>query len=165
LSGIRTTVADVGESTLEAQRPKQYFRAKNPEWVLNAKLAVSLPPSIPSAEAQAFCDDIQRELTKLENAAHDRIPKNKVLGAEQATQIPPESRITTREPAFQRNPTFALGRGATNELRLAMIAKRRAFHRAYDEALLKWRAGDRTVTFPAGTYAMRVGHHVNVAST
>jgi putative transposase len=162
--GAKTTVEDIGQSTLKVQRPNKYFRAKNSEWILNAQLAITLPPSIPSAEAQVFREDIRNELRKLENAAHERIPQHKVLGAKRASKVSPESRITTREPACQRNPTFALGRGAAKEVRLAAIAKLRAFRSAYREAWSKWRAGDRSVVFPAGTYAMRVIHRANVAS-
>lgn len=161
--GIKTTIDDIGQKTLEARRPSQYFRAKNPLWVLDAFLDVSLPPSILPSDAQRFRDEIQEELTRLESSANARIPSPKVLGAKKAMEIEPESRITTHEPAFQRKPTFALGRGATKEMREAMIAKRRAFQTAYAKAFEEWQAGNRSVTFPAGTYAMRVIHGVNVA--
>jgi putative transposase len=163
--GIKTSVDDIGQKTLEARRPSQYFRAKNPLWVLDAFLDVSLPPSITPADAQRFRDEIQKELSDRVTAASAKIPANAVLGAENATKVDPESRITSHEPKFQRQPTFALGRGATKEMREAMIAKRRAFQAAYTTALQEWRAGDRLVTFPAGTYAMRVIHNANVATT
>ena len=161
--GVRTTVNGIGEKILKARRPKQWFRTDNPEWARNAKLRVSLPPSIPPSDAQTFRDDIRNELARLENAAHAQIPKHKVLGAERATKVSPESRTTSYEPIRQLNPTFAIGRGVATEIRLAAIANLRAFRVSYRDALLKWRAGDRSVVFPAGTYAMRVMHGAHAA--
>jgi putative transposase len=162
--GVKTCINDIGQRALEAQRPDQYFRAKNPKWVPNLELHITFPPSIPATDAQAFLDDIRNELTNLEGAAHAEIPQDDVLGAERATNISPESRITSREAVCQLNPTFAIGRGNTKEVRAAAIAERREFHSAYRGALLKWRAGDRSVEFPAGTYAMRVVHGARVAA-
>jgi len=100
--GFKTDVNDIDEKTLETTRPNQYFRAKNPKWIPCAQILVSLPPSIPEADAQAFRDDIREELTNLENAAHSKIPEHKVLGSKRATKIMPESRVTRHEP--QRQP-------------------------------------------------------------
>lgn len=162
--GIKTSVDDIGQTTLEAKRPNQYFRAKNPLWTLDAFLEVTLPPSIDPSEAQAFRAEIQKELSDREEAAGAKFPPHTVLGAENVIKVDPESRTTSHEPKFQRQPTFALGRGATKAMREAMIAKRRAFQTAYAKAFEEWRAGNRTITFPAGTYAMHVIHKVNVAS-
>jgi putative transposase len=159
--GAKTTVGDIGEGCIQAKRPDVYFNPKNPNWVLEVKLAVSLPPSIPAEESHAFRDDIATELAKLEAAAHKAIPAHAVLGAERAAKVPPETRITTLEPIRQRNPTFAVGRGNGEAARNAARALR-SFHASYRKALEAWRAGDRTVAFPAGTYAMRVFHGANI---
>ena len=37
-----------------------------------------------------------------------------------------------------------------------MLAQLRQFRARYREAWLAWRSGDRTIRFPAGTYALRV---------
>jgi len=163
--GAKTTVNQIGQKRLYARRPKQCLRSNNPQWVQKAKLSISLPPSIAPSDAKAFRDDIRHELTRLENAAHIEIPKHKVLGALGAAKVSPQSRITSYEPIRQRNPTIAIGRGQSNEIRLAAMAKIRAFRTSYREALAKWRAGDRSVIFPAGTYAMRVFHGASVDTT
>ena len=49
-------------------------------------------------------------------------------------------------------------------LRIAAIARLRAFLKAYRAALLEWRTGDREVAFPLGTYAKRVFDHVRCIS-
>jgi hypothetical protein len=55
------------------------------------------------------------------------------------------------------NPRIA---SKSTRLRVAAILRMRHFLEAYRVALLKWRAGDREVTFPVGTYAKRVFDHV-----
>lgn len=162
--GVRTCVDDIDEKVLEAPRPTHYFRAKNPKWVLCAQYEVSLPPIIPSTKAQAFRDDIKKALAELEKAAHANIPVDQVLGITGAMNVLPEAHITSREAVCQTNPTFATGRGYSKDIRLEAIAKLRAFRTSYREALRKWREGDRSVLFPAGTYAMRVVHGAMVAT-
>jgi putative transposase len=159
--GVKTSVDDIGERALKAKRPEQYFRAENPQWLLDIERKVSLPPSIASTDAQTFRDDIRSELAKLEEAAHAEIPQHKVLGAERASEVSPESRITTHEAIRQLNPTFAVGRGNSEAFDIAKQALK-DFRVAYRGALKKWREGDRSVVFPAGTYAMRVVHGANV---
>jgi putative transposase len=161
-SGAKTTVDDIGKGFVQAKRPDIYFSPKNPEWVLNAKLPVSLPSSIPEAAAQAFRDDIAAELAKLESAAHQAIPARAVLGAKRAAKVSPETRITTSEPSRQRNPSFAVGRGNPDAARTAARAIR-AFRSSYRNAFEAWRAGDRTIAFPPGTYLMRERHGATVA--
>jgi len=160
--GAKTLVEDIGKNKIHARRPEVCFSPENPEWPLHDKLAVSLPPSIPADEAQGFRDAIAVELANLEKAAHERIPRHKVLGAARVMKIPPEMRITSREPKGQRNPTFAVGRGNTEAAEQAVRALR-DFRIAYRKALTEWRSGDRSAVFPAGTYAMRVVHGAKVA--
>ena len=147
-----------------AKRPIRCFSPQNPQWVLETKLEVSVPPSIPNTEAETFRNDIAQELAKIEAAAHKVIPKHKVLGVARVLKVPPESRITSHQPIRQRNPTFAVGRGNPEAI---VRAKRelRNFRAAYRRAQAKWRAGDRTTLFPTGTYAMRIFHSVNVSAS
>lgn len=162
--GIKTRVHDIGEQVMEAKRPDRCFSTKNPQWVLDAKLEVSLPPSIPLTDADTFRDDITKELARLEAAAHRIIPKHRVLGAARVLKVSPESRITGPQPSRGRNPTFAVGRG--NREALAQAKRElRNFRAAYRRALMKWRAGDRDTLFPAGTYAMRIFHNAHVSTS
>jgi putative transposase len=160
--GAKTVVNDIDTNAIDAQRPDQCFSRRNPKWVATASLPISLPPSVPSADAKTFRNDIETELAKLETAAHAVIPINDVLGAKRATEIAPESRITSYETTRQTNPTFAVGRENAEVLKKA-IQKAHDFRSAYRRAIAAWRAGDRAVEFPAGTYAMRVFHRANVA--
>ena len=49
--------------------------------------------------------------------------------------------------------------------RIEVLQRLKEFIDAYREALEKWRGGDRTVVFPAGSYAMRLNHGVAWADT
>ncbi len=160
--GIKTSPNDLGQKVLEAQRPRRGFDPKNPQWDPNPSLEVSLPQCVPSTEAATFRQDIARELDKLEQAAHQFIPKHRVLGVKRVLKVRPESRITTPEPKHQRNPTFAVG--SVNPAAFVQAKRElREFRAAYRQALSMWRAGDRSAIFPAGTYAMRVLHNAKVA--
>jgi putative transposase len=161
--GAKTTVNDLGKDKLRTTRPGIYFSPKNTKWIPTGELDVSLPTSITDEDAETFRNDVATELAKLENAAHQAIPAHKVLGAKRAARLPPETRITSREPMRQRNPTFAVGRGNASAFHNAACALR-VFRASYRNALEAWRAGDRSITFPAGTYAMRMFHGVNVTS-
>jgi putative transposase len=140
--GIKTSPSDIGEKKLEGQRPLRCINPKNPEWPLHPTLEVSLPPSIPISEVKTFQADIAAELKRLEAATHEFIPRHRVLGVERVLKIAPESRITTREPRRQRNPTFAVGRENAEALARAK-RELRQFRTSYREALVRWRAGER----------------------
>lgn len=160
--GAKTRVQDIGQRKIRAQRPNVYFNPKNRKWLLHAELDVLLPPTITKETSRAFRDDIAHALTKLEKAAHARYAPQDVLGAKHAATVPPERRITTAESAGQHNPTFAVGRGNAQQAQ-AVADELLNFRIAYGKALVAWRTGDRSVKFPAGTYAMRVLHGANIA--
>jgi REP element-mobilizing transposase RayT len=75
------------------------------------------------------------------------------LGAKKAARVDPQSSPTTPREESAIIPTIA---AKDCELRIAAIARRREFLRAYQDALVEYRAGEHQVKFPAGTYAMRV---------
>jgi putative transposase len=60
-----------------------------------------------------------------------------------------------RTPAPRRNPNPHVACRSTH-IRVRMLAQLRQFRARYREAWLAWRTGDRTIHFPAGTYALRV---------
>lgn len=151
----------LGLSVLKARRPSIYFNPKNPKWDIDVEIDITLPPLVPDDCGEAFQNDIIQELDRLESAAHRQIPSKRVLGAKRAQSIPPETRITSKEPRFQRNPTYAVGRGNHGK-RDTIDNRLRDFRSAYRKALAEWRAGNRSIEFPAGTYAMRVLHGAKV---
>ena len=85
----------------------------------------------------------------------------KFLGAERAQSTPPETQPSTPEDPIETiHPRLASKdkkrrREATKELR--------GFWDRYREAWKEYRAGNRNVVFPPGTYLMRVYHGVRCA--
>jgi hypothetical protein len=67
---------------------------------------------------------------------------------------------TPRTPAPRRNPSPRIASKST-PARIRAIQRMLAFVKEYRVALLSWRAGNRNVTFPAGTYALRI--HAGIA--
>ncbi len=63
-------------------------------------------------------------------------------------------------PTFATNPTIAGGRDPV--VRVSRLTGRKRWLDDYREALQAWRAGNREVEFPFGTYWLRVGHGARV---
>jgi putative transposase len=160
--GAKTRVVDIGQAVRKTRRPKRFFRAEN--WREVVDLPIVLPPMIAEAEAEAFRDDVARVLEQAVEDARKTIAVEDVLGAKQAASISPETRAKTPEPVRDRNPTFAVGRGHGDIAEVAAHAVT-AFRTAYRTALERWRARDREVEFPPGTWWMRVFHSVNIGGS
>jgi len=162
--GAKVLVDEIGQGTLGARRPEVYLNRKSRRWPAEAALPVALPPGIEPAQAASFRGQIATEVARLEALAKAQMAENgrSFLGAERASQVSPTSRATTPEPRFDRNPTFAVGRDQ-GEAWYRALAAIRAFRQSYRAALEQWRAGVRSVVFPAGTWLMGVFHRAAVA--
>jgi hypothetical protein len=75
------------------------------------------------------------------------------LGAVACRRVDPEDRAKTEEPFATPSPKV-LARDAAN--RKAAKERLKEFLAEYREAYEAWKAGDRDVTFPPGTYWLRV---------
>jgi len=159
--GVKTSAHDMGNRIIHAKRHR--FRPSLKKSKTGSNLFITLPPSISDADANKFWADVEAEVQSLERSVHSTVPRHQFLGAKRVMEVDPESRITTRQPRRQLNPTFAVGRG--NPIALAQ-AKRalREFRQSYRNAIEQWRSGNREVRFPIGTYAMRVFHGANVVT-
>jgi putative transposase len=161
--GAKVGVDDIGQTTLRIPRPKIFLNPKNPIWPAVAELPIALPPGVAPEEAAPFRRQVATELERLEAQAHAemREQRRSFLGARRARAICPTARVTTRDPAAKRNPTFAVGRGQ-GDAWLRAAAAVRAFREAYAAALERWCAGARSAVFPPGTWWMRVLHRAVV---
>ncbi|WP_437839139.1 transposase [Sorangium sp. So ce1153] len=157
--GAKTRADDLGSGELHAKRPDAYFDPKNPQWPEEAALPITLPPSVPDIDADNFRRQITDKLEQYEQQARATAQMNRFdfLGAARACEVSPYERATSIEPLREFNPTFAVGRGHTEE-RKAAIAVRHAFRIAYRQSLQQWRDGARSAVFPAGTWWMHVFH-------
>ncbi len=77
------------------------------------------------------------------------------LGMPDVMRCDPKDAPGTREPRRGMNPRIA---AKDTAVRIAAIEARREFLHAYREAYRAWRAGNREVEFPAGTWLMCVCH-------
>lgn len=161
--GAKVLVGDIGRGVLRVQRPEIYFNPQNHEWPTDAALAITLPPSINDCDADKFRHEITEMIDLHERQARTTLQRQRLgfLGAARARNISPYKRATSIEPLRDLNPTFAVGRRQT-DAQNAAIAAVHAFRIAYRHSINQWRSGVRSVTFPAGTWWMRVFHGVNV---
>lgn len=83
------------------------------------------------------------------------------LARASARRSPRANRRSRSSSAPTGSGTRALARSPGR--RAELLARRRAWLDEYAEALERWRAGDRDVVCPHGTYKMRVVQQVNVA--
>jgi hypothetical protein len=80
------------------------------------------------------------------------------LGADGVRTMPIYRHATTPESIRKRRPTFA---SRDPGRRRAALHRLRVFRAAYRIAFERWRAGQRDVRFPEGTYQLRVIHAVS----
>ena len=96
-----------------------------------------------------------------EVAANMAAEGRKFLGAKRAGRVKVGSQPKTPDdPVGTLNPTLAT---KDRKRRIAAIEELRTFRLHYRAAWLAYCAGDHDVTFPPGTYAMRVYYGVNCA--
>ncbi len=156
-----------GDSVQEATRPNHYFRAAGS--TASAPLRIPLRVTLPMLRDGSGWprDEWERRLAA---AIADRLAKvrsensadgSPFMGAEAVQARSPLSRARTsgHKPRNRQVPRIAAKDPA---MRRAAILSHRAFHRDYSAALARWRAGDRQVEFPSGTWWMRVHHGARV---
>lgn len=155
--GVVTRIEALGDGAASAARPEVFFNPLNPQWPPSATLTFEPPPR--THDVERFRASVGDTLSELEREARAKFTGRgwRVLGRERALRVSPYERATSLEPLRARNPTFATGRLGRAAFRAGVQALR-AFRSAYREALDRWRAGNRSVVFPAGTWWMHVFH-------
>jgi REP element-mobilizing transposase RayT len=161
--GVKVDVGEIGLGVLHASRPSAYLDPENPQWPEEATLPITLPPTIEQDRAEGFRREIAVELERQEAGARAEMQRRgfRFWGVERVRTISPHERATSFEAQRDRNPTFAVGREQGGAWRAAAAAVR-AFRATCRAALERWRAGVRTVVFPAGTWWMHTFHGASV---
>jgi hypothetical protein len=155
---------ELGRRTWRIKRPEVFFDPN--KWPDEVELSLSLPPVLEHTYgAQPVREAVAQELEHQEHLAHQEVKRRnwRVLGAERVRRLSPYQRATSFEPLRDRNPTFAVGR-AQKSVFFDAVTELRAFRRAYQQALERWRAGFRETVFPQGTWAMCRLHGVAVST-
>jgi hypothetical protein len=111
------------------------------------------PPLWPDKSDAQVRAEILRRVTVRENAAEKlrRADGRRVLGMKRVRAQHWSAMPTLREDMFGPVPKAAGSRWARREAE----QRDRAFVRAYREARARWKAGERDVEFPYGTFLLR----------
>jgi len=159
--GPCSTVEDIGGPAIRVERPPVFFRRDGevPE-VLTLRLTMPriLLETFGEAEARRR---LEAEVERREETyrASRRAEGRGFLGARRVMQESPFARAKTRDDRPSVRPRWAGSREAVGRGR-----KRRAsFLARYADCLERWRAGERDILWPAGTYRMRRVHGVRCA--
>jgi putative transposase len=137
-----------------AVRPEVFFRTDGPLPKTTA-LELTLPPAL----ADLGEAEVEQRLTTLVCATEDDTARElaeanrSFVGEEAVLAQAPSDAPTTREPRRGLRPQVA---GQSKWHRIEALQRLKAFVAAYRDAWVRWRAGARSVEFPAGTYALRV---------
>jgi putative transposase len=154
--GIAVLPHELGRRTWKVTRPGVYFDADNPHWPDAAELSLTVPPALErNFDPESLREAVAEELRRQERIAHKETARRgrSFVGPDRVRKLSPYRRATSSEPARERNPTFAVGRGQ-KAVFFQAAQELRAFRRAYRDAFENWRAGLRSVVFPQGTWRM-----------
>jgi REP element-mobilizing transposase RayT len=143
----------IGGDCIAVPRPTTFFRKDGylPE---RAQLALQTPPGFASAED--FRQQLAAAVEQLEalHASNGRA----FLGPARVRAQSPWASPEPGEPRRRLSPRVG---GRDKWKRIEALTRLTTFVAAYREACRAWSAGVRDVLFPAGTYALRVGHGVS----
>jgi hypothetical protein len=145
-------------SRIIVTRPEAYFGSTFPQ---ELELRVAHP---------ADCDDAQRWSELVQAAVDSQVREARAsvessglsfLGRDRVLKASFIAKAKSYEQKRGTNPTLA-ARDITT--RRTFLRAQKLFHAAYRAALDLWRAGNRSVVFPLGTWWMNVHHGAAVAS-
>jgi len=149
-------------SAAVAQRPRVYFGRKR-AWPASAELRIVPPPDVREDEREQWREQVHAAVDAAAREARGAVRREgkKFLGAAKVMAKSFLARATSYEDKGQLMPIVAAN---DPQVLKAELAAEREFQVSYRRALDAWRAGDRTVVFPYGTWWMRVHHKVEVAA-
>jgi REP element-mobilizing transposase RayT len=154
--GLWSAPERIGGAALEVRRPKHFFDPKGslPE---SATLQLTPPPGFGSADE--FRDQLEAALAEREAQAI-RDARGGFIGVARVLAQKPTARPATGEPRRALNPRVA---ARDKWKRIEALGRLVEFPHSYRSAWAAWCAGEAEVTFPCGTYWMRVAHGVSCA--
>jgi putative transposase len=160
--GVTAKASEIGRRVLSAARPAFYFNPK--KWIAEASIALTMPACLLALGVETATAMLQAEVERQQAAAQAYVKAQgwNVGGRIAAQNVSPYRAATSWRELGKLVPHIAAGRGQT-EARIAALTELMQFRADHREAKARWRAGERDVVFPAGTYWMRVHHAARVA--
>ena len=157
--GLRSRPEDIGKREFVANRPSVYFDAHG-NVPMEARVALDKPEQFADLTDEEFRQIALKRYEKREKEIHKafKAERRDFLGSRKARKQSPLDSPSTHERKRSMNPRIACRRKWP---RVAAIERLKAFLHEYREALRQFRAGQRSVIFPPGTFWMRV--HFGVA--
>ena len=149
---------------LVIRRPTKFFRGPDQggSWPDEAVLELSRPPGYEELSDDELAAVITTAIDEHEERYRSKYDAEKrpFLGRRNVLRQSRHDRPRTREPRFAISPKVAC---RDKWRRIERLQANKRWLREYQTTLKRWRAGDREVVFPAGTYQMRVVHNVRCA--
>ncbi|HZZ84137.1 MAG TPA: hypothetical protein VFE30_06340 [Anaeromyxobacteraceae bacterium] len=153
--GLWSAPEHLASATVAAPRPEVFFSPAMPE---SAMLELTLPPGFSSREELQGL--VVAAVAEAEAQQQTYSTDRRFLGRARVLAQKPFSRPALGAPRRKLNPRIA---ARDKWKRIEAIGRLRAFLDAYRVALAELRSGIRDALFPAGTYHLRLDHHVRCA--
>jgi hypothetical protein len=145
---------------IRVKRPDFYFDPENPQWPDEIELAITMPTQLVEEYGS---EDAARAVLQTavdqgiaEAHAFNEKRGRGYLGAKRVLRTPFTARANSWEDFGSRLPCFVAA--GDPEAAARAVAELRAFNAKYDDSWRRWKAGDRSVVFPYGTWKMWFCH-------
>ena len=153
--GLWSDPERIGAGPTDVHRPDHFFSKNKSTLPKTLAFELTAPPGFDTAEE--FRSRVITALAERERDAERRVGRRGFLGVARVLKQNPMARPGSVEPRRNLNPRVA---ARNTWMRIAALASRVEFVRAYRSALAARRAGKLDVVFPAGTYLLLVMHGV-----
>lgn len=155
--GVWSDPDAIGGPAIEVRRPERFF-AEDGALPETAELSFTVPPGFSSAAE--FRERVVRTVEECEKEEVAKRGARGFLGVAKVLATKPTARARSREERRGLSPRVA---ARDRWIRIEAVAELKRFRADHRDALEAYRAKDKNVVFPAGTYLMRVAHGVRCA--
>jgi putative transposase len=157
--GLWTSPEQIGSAKLTARKPKVFF---DPKGYLPDAVELELTSPSGFASAAEFRALLSTAVQELEERHHEELAaqRRRFLGVARVLAQSPFARPPAGEARFALKPRIA---ARDKWRRIEGLLRLKAFVEEYRKAWAAWRSGARSVSFPAGTYLLRILHGVQCA--
>lgn len=151
--GLISRPSQIGAPPRPVPRPPQFFRQTGPNALpAEVQLQLTVPPALVELPLEEVRDLVAARLADHEERARQERQGRSFLGRRGVLKQRVLDRPRDHEPRFRLNPRVA---GRDKWKRIEALGRLRDFLTAYSQAWEQFKAGFRTVVFPAGTWKLR----------